>query len=348
MRSEHKIIRALYFLLFGAMLVLGVFAFKTLFIPLLLGFLLAFLAAPIVDWLERRRWPRPAAALMFFALLFVVLGVLLYVLAPRLIAQMQYIVENQNDYLALLDVRIATLKATLGQILSMDVLDGLETDIKTVVVLKVANIMQSLPALLVNIVSWGTSMIFVPIIAFFFLVQGSEMKKAVVSLLPNSYFEMTLMIIHQVNCQLGGYLRGQALDCIINGSIYAVGLSLLGVKAAPLWGIFAGLMNAVPYAGPVIGALPGMFILLLDPTASMPWWTVPVMFTVVHLFDSTYIYPMTVGKSLDLPPFAVILGIIFGGSVAGILGMFLTVPLMGMAKQAFGVFHSTLKSYRII
>lgn len=348
MVAEHKKIRILYYAIFAAILGLGIYALTTLFIPLILGFLLAFLAEPIVDWLERRKWSRPAAALVFFAVLISLIAVLFYALIPKLIEQIQHIRINQNEYLSLLDVRINAIKTGLGQVLSAEMLASGEIAVRNALATQFMALKNALPQMAMNAANFLSTLIFVPIIAFFFLVQGAEIKKQIVSLLPNRYFEMTLMIIHQVNAQLGGYLRGQALDCIINGTIYAVGLSLLGVKAAPLWGVFAGLMNAVPYAGPVIGALPGMFMLLLDPSASMPWWSVPILFTTVHLFDSTYIYPMTVGKSLDLPPFVVILGILFGGSVAGIVGMFLTVPLMGMAKQAFQVLHSTLKSYRII
>jgi len=156
------------------------------------------------------------------------------------------------------------------------------------------------------------------------------------------------MMMHQIGVQLGGYLRGQAMDCLINGALYVLGLSLLGVKGAVLIGIFAGLMNAVPYVGPIVGAIPGMISLMMDPTASMPWWSVAVLFAAVHLVDNAVIYPMTVGKSLNLPPFAVILGILFGGTIAGIPGMFLTVPLLGIIKQTFTILHSSLKSYRII
>jgi putative permease len=235
----------------------------------------------------------------------------------------------------------------LGHI-SPELVSQLESSARHSVEDKIAGIKESVPQVLTSLAQVLSIGLFVPIIAFFFLVEGAEIKKWIIRLLPNRYFEMTLVMLHNVNTQLGGYLRGQAMDCIINGILYSIGLSLLGVKGGIVIGCFAGLMNAVPYVGPIIGAIPGMFSLMLDPSATMPWWSVAVLFLCIHLIDNVVIYPATVGKSLSLPPFVVILGILFGGSIAGIPGMFLTVPLLGMARQMFSVFRHSLKSYKII
>lgn len=345
---EHLGIQSLYWLVILGLLVLVFLAVKTLFFPVLLGFLLAFLTDPVVDWLERRGWSRHSGAMILFGFMLSLVVLLATILIPMLQTQAQEISQHRGEYLHILNGRASSLRETALHYFPSELVAQAEAGARASIVEKVAALRHSLPDILTAFAHALSIGIFVPIIAFFFMVQGAEIKKWIIRLLPNRYFEMTLMMMHNVNSQLGGYLRGQAMDCIINGTLYAVGLTLLGVKGGVVIGIFAGLMNAVPYVGPVIGAIPGMFSLMLDPAATMPWWSVAVLFLGVHLVDNVVIYPATVGKSLNLPPFVVILGILFGGSIAGIPGMFLTVPLLGMARQTFCVFRESLRSYKII
>lgn len=346
--GDHRGIKFLYYLILALIFVGVAFALKTLFLPLVLGFLLAFLTDPLVDWLERRHMSRHAAALSLFSVFFLALFVSGYFLVPKFVDQIHNLIAHQNEYLTALEEHIDRVRLQMQQFLDVQTVAQIEGLLRAEIGTRMHHLSDAIPAYAAGVLHGMSYALFVPIIAFLFLVQGANLKKWVISFLPNRYFEMSLMMIHQVNVQLGSYLRGQALDCLVNGMLYGIGLSLLGVKGAVVMGCFAGLMNAIPYVGPVIGAIPGMTVLILEPGAVSPWWSVAILFTLIHLIDNALIYPMTVGKSLDLPPFAVILGILFGGTVAGIPGMFLTVPLLGMAKQMFKVFHSSLKSYQII
>jgi len=345
---EHLGIRILYWMVMTAILLLVLYAARVLFLPMVLGFLVAFLTDPVVDWFERRGWSRHNAALLLFAAVLGGIVSLLGFLVPLLQKQLLYMSANRAEYQAILEGRITQIREAALLKLSPALVQQIEGNLRAGLTHKLEALQSAAPDVLASLAHAMGTAIFVPIIGFFFLVEGSEIKKAIIRLLPNRYFEMTLMMMHQVNSQLGGYMRGQAMDCLINGTLYTVGMMILGVKGGVVIGGFAGLMNAVPYVGPFLGAMPGMFSLMLDPNATMPWWSVGVLFLCVHMVDNVVIYPMTVGKSLDLPPFVVILGILFGGSVAGIPGMFLTVPLLGMARQTFRVFHDSLKSYKII
>jgi len=348
LNKEHLGIRVIYWTVIVAITALVAYAAFTLFFPVLFGFLLAFLTDPMVDWLERRGWSRHTASLLLFAVLLSGLVFVLAVFIPLLQHQVTEVSHHRAEYVSVLETRVTQIRENALRYISHDIVTDAEASARAAVSSKIQSVQDAAPGMLAEAAHMLAEAIFVPIIAFFFLVEGAEIKKFVIRLLPNRYFEMTLMILNQVNTQLGSYMRGQAMDCLINGSLYAIGLMALGVKGGAVIGGFAGLMNAIPYVGPVLGVIPAMFSLMMDPTATMPWWSAAVLFLCVHLLDDVLIYPMTVGKSLDLPPFVVILGILFGGSVAGIPGMFLTVPLLGMAKQIFLVFHHSLKSYKII
>jgi predicted PurR-regulated permease PerM len=337
-----------YFILVLIALSLSLWALYTLIVPLLLGFLLAFLLHPAVDFLERRKWKRSMAT--FF--LFVVIGILLYTsiyfLAPLLRTQGAYFVDNRETYIQLFTEKLEFLEGIAKRYLPTEIITEWESWSQNLLVNGLNDLQKTIPTFITTVLNAATNIFFGIVIAFFFVVEGREIKKFFVSLMPNRYFEMILMILHQVNTQLGGYLRGQIIDCSIMATIYITGLSLLDVKGAVAIGIFAGIANAIPYLAPIIGSIPAMLVLLLDPAATMPWWSVAILFSIAHVLDATYIYPMTVGKSVNLHPFVVILGILFGGSVGGIIGMLVVIPLIGMANKAFLVLHSTLKSYRVI
>jgi predicted PurR-regulated permease PerM len=346
--KEHKIIRWIYYTLVISILAILIWGLGVLILPLVLGFLLAYLLTPAVDYLERKKLKRPTAAMITFICIGLIIFILVKVSTPVVSSQFTHFQDHKTEYLATIEHKIEGMKTWAETFIPKETVYSMEVQARTKITMAIADFQKKIPDILSQAVGLIATFIFVPIIGFFFLIQGSEMKKFVVALLPNRYFEMTLMILYKVNSQLGSYIRGQIFDCIILGILWTIGLSLIGVKGAIAIGIFAGIANALPYVGPVLGAIPATFILLIDPTATTHWSMPWVVLIVVNILDNAVVYPMTVGKSLQLHPLLVILGILFGGSIAGIPGMILAVPLIGMCKQAFEVLHSSLKSYRII
>lgn len=346
--TEHRKVRWIYFVTLTVLCLLLAYAAWVLLIPVLAGFLMAFLSEPLVQAMERKGIKRGVAATLLFLLLAIICTLALRYSVPVLHEQLVEFGAQEGEYLVLVEKNVEQLRLTLLRFLPEQTVTKMEADARQAIKVYWQNLQDGLPGMALSLLSALATGIFIPIIAVLFLLGGAEMKKQFVALLPNRYFEMTLMMLHKVNSQLGGYIRGQFLDCLIIGSMHGAGLLMLDVKGALFFALFAGIANAVPYAGPVLGAIPPMVLLFLDPSASSPWWSVPLLFIFVNFLDNVAVYPLTVGKSLQLSPLAVILGILFGGLVAGIPGMLVTVPLMGIVWQTFHVMHTSLKSYRII
>ena len=140
-------------------------------------------------------------------------------------------------------------------------------------------------------------------------------------------------------------MRGQTFDSVINGTLYILALSWVGLPYAVLVGSFSGLANAVPVIGPSFSCLIAVSIAVLSQSAN-PFLIIAV-FASIHLIDVMFIYPRTVGHSLSLHEGVVIVGVIVGGHVGGILGMLLAVPLLGIVLRSLRITYSTLKGYRI-
>ncbi len=346
--SEHSYVRFGYYLtviLLSGIVLWGIY---TLFVPLFFGFLLAFLTNPFVTHLERKGLNRPLGTATIFVTLAIIAVISFNIISPIIQDQVTTVKRDYPLYEKTLSTRMESMHQLLLNYFSADQVSDIENNSRELYNSKIEMLKVEVPKFVGSLIGAFGSLIFIPIIAFFFSIEGTEIKKRFASLLPNRYFEMVLMIIHETNNQIGGYIRGQFYDCLIIGILASIGLSILGVKGAIVIGLFAGAANAIPYLGPVVGAIPAIVILLIDPTSTSSWWTVPIVFLIVNILDNSIVYPMTIGKSLSLHPLIVILGILFGGSAFGIIGMIVAVPLIGIVTRIFDVWKSTLQSYQII
>jgi predicted PurR-regulated permease PerM len=150
-------------------------------------------------------------------------------------------------------------------------------------------------------------------------------------LMKESRFKKLNKTGSEINEIVSKFLRGQLLDGLIVGLISSIGLSLVGMDFAFLIGFTAGIANVIPYVGPIIGCVPAIVIGLLSANPIVALWGVLVLLAVQQL-DSAVISPKIVGDSMGLHPIFVIMAITIGGTMAGILGMLISVPIAGIMK----------------
>ncbi len=209
------------------------------------------------------------------------------------------------------------------------------------------NMSSSVFSIVGSMVSIVTTLVIIPFAVFFLLKDGPHMKKALVSMVPNRYFEMVLNLIYKTDLQLGGYLRGQFFDALIIGILSTIAMWILGVPYFILIGLFAGLANMIPYVGPLTGAIAAILVVVLNGGGGNLLLFVALAFIIIQLLDNVLVQPLVVAKSVDLHPLIIIFAVIIGGQFFGILGMLLAVPVTGMIKVLFGELYSSTHSYNI-
>ncbi|WP_298836931.1 AI-2E family transporter [Clostridium sp.] len=172
-------------------------------------------------------------------------------------------------------------------------------------------------------------------ISFYLLKDHEFFKKLYINsvgiVMKESKFRRLNKTIFEINDIIFSFIRGQLLDGLIVGLISSIGLSIMGLDFAFLIGLTAGIANIIPYVGPIIGCIPAIIIGLLSPNPIIALWAVLLLLAVQQL-DSAVISPKVVGDSMGLHPIFVIMAITIGGSIAGILGMLLSVPIAGIIK----------------
>ena len=316
-----------------------------LLVPLILGYLLAILLSPAAEALDRRRIPRAMSSILVLGTLSTVVGVAAVTATPLVFHQIQDFRDHSPVYLRSAEQKLSGLMAVLGRLVP-----SLELDhARALAVHRLTSHGSPFDSLqdLLDVLPLLENVLLTLVVAFFLLARGAEIRRAFMSMVPNRYFEMTLRLLYRVQRQTADYLRGQSLDSLANGILVALALMVLRVPYAPFLGAFAGLANVVPFLGPLAGGLPAVALALVGATAT-PWWVIVLVLGGIHLLDDLLIYPATVGGSLQLPAWVVILGVALGSHVGGVMGMLLAVPLIGLARGFILELHDNLKGFQIL
>jgi putative permease len=203
-------------------------------------------------------------------------------------------------------------------------------------------------AFIPNMVSVIMVAVIIPFVVFFLLKDGRNMKKQFISYVPNRYFEMTLNVLHKIDMQLGGYLRGQFIEAFVIGLLAVIALGILQVKYFTIIGMVAGLANMVPYVGPVAGAVPAIIVTLANDGDPMKLVYIVIAFAIVQLIDNILVQPLVLSKSVNLHPLVIVFAVLIGGQFFGLLGMLLAVPTAGIIKVTFMELYNAIRKYHLI
>jgi len=201
--------------------------------------------------------------------------------------------------------------------------------------------------------------IVMPVTFLFFLVDDGEIRRAVIGMVPNRYFEPTVNVLADLDQTVGSYLRGVILECSLVGVTYMVLLWLVGVTGewAIIIGLLAGIVNIIPYGGSVIGLGLGLaYALLAEQVHPLLhfvnpdnlWLWVVVVAVVTRVLDDTVYQPMVLGGALELHPLVVALGIIGASLLFGLAGAIFAVPTIALASVFFKSTMRQLRAYTVI
>lgn len=145
-----------------------------------------------------------------------------------------------------------------------------------------------------------------------------------------NHIHIIMEVLREAYKLFSSFIIGKALDSTIIGCLCFVLMSILQLPYAVLISVIVGITNMIPYFGPFIGAIPGALILLLiSPVKSMIF---VVLILVLQQFDGLILGPKILGDSTGLKPLWIIIAITIGGSIGGVLGMFLGVPVVAFLR----------------
>ena len=296
-------------------------ALSDIMLPFVLGFALAYFLDPLADRLEALGMRRSLATLTItFTVGLALLAALGFGL-PILAQQISLIVAALPGYISdvqswLLAQNFAKGQSELVAGMGETLLSGLQGAASSMLLSGLS---------FINLLAL---MFITPIVAIYMLNDWDQMVARIDEILPDEQVEIIRHLAHQIDETLSGFARGQILVCFSLGTIYAIGLSLVGLEGGVIVGVFAGLISFIPYVGAALGmvlaAALGLGQFGLDVAAL---GMIAVVFFVGQFLEGNILTPRLVGDRVKLHAVWIIFALLAMGSLFGFLGLLLAVPL---------------------
>lgn len=171
------------------------------------------------------------------------------------------------------------------------------------------------------------------VLTFYLLLEKNHALESIKAFLPLDRKEVILKTLRKISWKMGGWMRGQIILMIIVWILYLIVLSILNVPYALALAVFAGILEIIPYIGPIVGAAPAVLIgFLISPLTGL---ILLIWFVVVQQLESHFLVPKIMQKTVGLSPIVIILALLVGGKLFGIPGVVLAVPAAAALSVLF-------------
>jgi predicted PurR-regulated permease PerM len=308
-----------------------------LFFMIVLAIFFAYLINPLVELIRKpfegsypRLMPRSLAIGLSFLIVFSVLAVGIYYLAPGISRQARAFVENVPTYTTSVQSAINDMNRRLDR---MRINDSVQTQINE----RINTFLESAGTFITTILGMSAIyavvylpwLILVPILTFFFLKDAHLFKVGLLRVVPvGDWRSRVESVMADINNTLKAYTRAQLISCVMIGFICTIGFYLIGNDYALLLGILAALLELIPLLGPLTIAIIATTVSGLE-SGWEAMWTV-IFLGVLRILQDYVIYPRIIREGIHLHPLAVILSVLAGEQVAGIPGVFIAIPLVAL------------------
>ena len=301
--------------------------------PLFIGFFVAWLFDPFVSMLQRKGVRRTLGTAITYVIFVGIISIILGSLIPLLGDQI-------NDFVKIIPTVFDNIKVWLDGVLdNLKNIDNLDVnEFKSKLFENIENIgtdlTSSLPELTINFVkslfSGIGNLLVGLIIGFFLLINFNNVSDSFITLFPKKMQNNTRDIFNEINTAFRRFINGALADCSLVFVVSSICFAVAGLQAPLLFGLFCGLTNIIPYAGPYIGGAPAVIVAFSQSTTT--GIIVLVCIVVIQLLEGNLIQPLIMSKSAKLHPVTVMIGLLVFGHFFGILGMVIATPVIAACK----------------
>lgn len=322
-------------------ILIGFYLLSSVLIPIVISFTLYAIFEPATLYLVRHNVNHSMAILIVLVFLifssFLAIGFAL----PQLVEQ-----------IGLLQAKLPTIFSKLELFLTQNsaifsAQTGIELNVSEMIISGLSQSSSVGQSLLLNIsnklLGITIVLLLVPFLTYYLLKDFRTVRNSMMNWLPNASFELGWLIYYRVSQQLQAYTRGVLIQSGIMSLVCMIGFSLIGLDIPVLLGFITGILNLVPYVGPVISIL----LSLLVASAMTPFdpsllYLGAFVIGAAQVIDNVVVIPAVIANAVNLHPVQVILGIIIFGSLFGTLGVILAIPAIATAKIIFNNLYADI------
>ena len=329
-----KTLRRIFILAGIALIIWILYLLKPVVIPFVGAFLIAYLLSPLVDTLHGYKLPRWLSISVVFIGLAILMFLAFWYLIPLIWEQIKYAKDSIPKGIQWINETLLPWVASTFQVDEMEI-DTQQFSITIMTYIQENYSVDSAQTMLLrlaqsglNFIQVGGTVVLIPIIAFYFLLDWERMLERLRNLIPRRYEASTLRIVGECHNVLGAFVKGQLLVMVLLGVVYAIGLQLIGLEVGLIIGMVAGLASIIPYLGFAVGIIAAVIATFFQ--FGLDWMQlvlVLVVFMVGQAVEGYILQPFLLGDKIGLSPVAVVFAVLAGAQLAGFLGMLIALPV---------------------
>ena len=317
------------------------------------GCLSAFVASPIVNWLERHRVPRGAGALIGLIVVMVGLILLFALVIPMVTGQLIDLLRDAPSKFSALGawvVRMESKYAVVEHLNDIVQLDSIFTAAQDIVNQALSGLLAAVRDGIVPMVNNIASTVFIVflgfVLAFWLACDYPRINEEICRVLPEGKADDYRLMVAVVSRSVGGYLRSTVINSVIQGFLAFVGFTIVGHPYAGAMGVLSGVLNIIPVVGPSISAaLASLIALVYSPIMAL-WTTVMAMLS-QNITDNV-IAPKINQSTMQVHPVLSLTALVVGSTFGGAAGMIVALPLVAVIKSLFIFYFETRTGEQIV
>ena len=295
-------------------------------LPFVTGTALAYLLDPLADRLQRVGFNRLWAVILIsiiFILIFAPLAVFIF---ANLVDQLTKLISAAPAISEKLTKALnGTLPSKLSETFNLDQSNlPVGKFLKSTIIIIMSSLVNSFSSFL----SIAGLLLITPIVTIYLLLDWDRLVAKIDRLLPLDHAETIRNLSKEIHVVIAGFIRGMGSVCCILGIYYAIALMFLGLEFGLIIGVFAGLLTFIPYLGAILG---GILAIGLSTVQFWGDWNTILLvvgiFVLGQLIEGNFLTPKLVGNSVGLHPVSLLLALSIFGSIFGLVGMMIAVPI---------------------
>jgi predicted PurR-regulated permease PerM len=299
------------------------FAIKGILLLVLISIIISSAIDPLADYLYKKKIPRGISVLVVYVLFLGIVAMVIALLVPPIIEQFQAL--SESDFYTNFTYRIGGLRDNLQHL-------GIDQAITENIRRFASSVSESLFSLTRNIFTGFLSVITVLVVSFYMSAEENGTKNFIKHLVPFKHQSYVNKLVTKIQHKIGSWVLGQLILSLAIFTVTYIGLLILEVDYALVLALIAGLLEIVPYIGPIISVIPALFFAFIqNPPLAL---AVIILYIIIQQLENHLLVPMIMSRSVGLNPILVILGVLVGGSLGGWVGAIIAIPLLS-AIQVF-------------
>ena len=338
---HSKEVRPLFILAIFFFFLYFIFHYFAILVPFIIGAGLAYILAPLVSAVEKRKIPRPIAILIFLLPIIAVFPLLFFLMVSGIISELQILIEKMPYAIQQIQISSSALIERLVEL-------GIEIDPNIIAKTITSHISNIIAGFFATVGQIGKgigsllaviyNLVFMPLSAYLFLADREKIVDWFQNLFSTKDQKRMNKFFTRLNSSLARFFRGSLLLMFIVGFIVGFSLWLLGIKYYLLLGLIAGICNLIPNIGYILSFIPAILIGLLSPSPIVNLIKIIGVYAGEQLLENFFLGPVIIGKSSNLHPVVVMIALILGGAIFGFWGVLLAVPMTIVMREFLNSF----------